>query len=370
MTKAVLGIIGGSGVYDLPGLENVREEHIKSPWGEPSGAAAHRRDLRPAGGLPAAPRQGPPALALRHQLSRQHRRAQARRRDRPRVALGLRLVQGGIAARHLRADRPVRRPHAQARVLVLRQGLRRACLDGASGVARACASTSPTPRWPRASRSSATAPTCAWKARSSPRYAESMTYKQLGYSVIGMTNMPEAKLAREAEICYATVAMVTDFDCWHPDHDAVTVQDIIKVLGAQCREGEEAGRAARAGFPARARAVPDRLRPRARHRADHRAGGARSGAVEEARRGGGAGAGEDRPNDSGRRLRVASARALLRPAWSAADDPRLACASQRISDLRRRCSTAPSCTIDHIHQAGLASFILKKSSTCELSSCS
>ena len=60
--------------------------------------------------------------------------------------------------------------------------------------------------------------------------AESLTYKQLGYSVIGMTNRPEAKLAREAELCYATVAMVTDFDCWHPDHDAVTVQDIIKVL--------------------------------------------------------------------------------------------------------------------------------------------
>jgi 5'-methylthioadenosine phosphorylase len=63
-------------------------------------------------------------------------------------------------------------------------------------------------------------------------YAESMTYKRLGYSVIGMTNMPEAKLAREAELCYATVAMVTDFDCWHPDHDAVTVQDIIEVLSA------------------------------------------------------------------------------------------------------------------------------------------
>jgi 5'-methylthioadenosine phosphorylase len=59
-----------------------------------------------------------------------------------------------------------------------------------------------------------------------------MTYQQLGYSVIGMTNMPEAKLAREAEICYASVAMVTDFDCWHPDHDAVTVQEIIKVLVA------------------------------------------------------------------------------------------------------------------------------------------
>ena len=62
--------------------------------------------------------------------------------------------------------------------------------------------------------------------------AETLTYKQQGYAVIGMTNMPEAKLAREAEICYATVAMVTDFDCWHPDHDAVTVQDIIKVLTA------------------------------------------------------------------------------------------------------------------------------------------
>src|SRR5260370_25033465 len=63
-------------------------------------------------------------------------------------------------------------------------------------------------------------------------YAESMTYKGLGYSVIGMTNMPEAKLAREAEVCYATVSMVTDFDCWHPDHDAVTVQDIIRVLNS------------------------------------------------------------------------------------------------------------------------------------------
>ena len=71
-------------------------------------------------------------------------------------------------------------------------------------------------------------------------YAESMTYKSLGYSVIGMTNMPEAKLAREAEICYATVAMVTDFDCWHPDHDAVTVQDIIRVLTRERRQGEGA----------------------------------------------------------------------------------------------------------------------------------
>ena len=60
--------------------------------------------------------------------------------------------------------------------------------------------------------------------------AESRLYRSWGCDVIGMTNMPEAKLAREAEICYATVAMVTDFDCWHPDHDNVTVDAIIKVL--------------------------------------------------------------------------------------------------------------------------------------------
>ena len=67
--------------------------------------------------------------------------------------------------------------------------------------------------------------------------AESELYRTWNCDVIGMTNMPEAKLAREAEICYATVAMVTDYDCWHPNHDAVTVEAIIKVLT------ENAGRA-------------------------------------------------------------------------------------------------------------------------------
>jgi 5'-methylthioadenosine phosphorylase len=60
--------------------------------------------------------------------------------------------------------------------------------------------------------------------------AESRLYRSWGCDVIGMTNMPEAKLAREAELCYATVAMVTDFDCWHPDHDHVTVEAVVKVL--------------------------------------------------------------------------------------------------------------------------------------------
>jgi 5'-methylthioadenosine phosphorylase len=86
--------------------------------------------------------------------------------------------------------------------------------------------------------------------------AESLTYKNLGYSVVGMTNLPEAKLAREAELCYATVAMVTDFDCWHPDHDAVTVQDIIRVLTANAEKAARlVGRLAR-DFPREHEACP------------------------------------------------------------------------------------------------------------------
>src|SRR5689334_22020266 len=60
--------------------------------------------------------------------------------------------------------------------------------------------------------------------------AESNVYRSWGMDVIGMTNLTEAKLAREAEICYVTIAMVTDYDCWHPDHDAVTVNQIIATL--------------------------------------------------------------------------------------------------------------------------------------------
>jgi len=81
--------------------------------------------------------------------------------------------------------------------------------------------------------------------------AESKLYRQWGCDVIGMTNMPEAKLAREAEMCYATVAMATDYDCWHPDHDAVTVDAVITVL----LENADKGRAL-------VKAVAPRLRDR------------------------------------------------------------------------------------------------------------
>jgi 5'-methylthioadenosine phosphorylase len=69
--------------------------------------------------------------------------------------------------------------------------------------------------------------------------AESEIYRKWECDVIGMTNMPEAKLAREAEICYTSVAMVTDFDCWHPNHDNVTVDAIIKVLTANAANAKK-----------------------------------------------------------------------------------------------------------------------------------
>ena len=74
---------------------------------------------------------------------------------------------------------------------------------------------------------------CTYLVMEGPQFstkAESELYRQWGCDVIGMTNMPEAKLAREAELCYATVAMVTDFDCWHPDHGHVTVEQVVRHL--------------------------------------------------------------------------------------------------------------------------------------------
>ena len=110
-----------------------------------------------------------------------------------------------------------------------------------------------------------------------------------------MTNMPEAKLAREAELCYATVAMVTDFDCWHPDHDHVTVEAVVKVLLENADQARDLVRAAVPALGRRARPLPVRLRPGAGQRHHHGDPHARSGSVGEAGCRGGAGAGRRYP---------------------------------------------------------------------------
>jgi 5'-methylthioadenosine phosphorylase len=79
--------------------------------------------------------------------------------------------------------------------------------------------------------------------------AESNLYRSWGADVVGMTNLQEAKLAREAEICYATVAMVTDYDCWHPDHDSVTVDQIVAVLHQNAENAAKVVRATIAALP-------------------------------------------------------------------------------------------------------------------------
>ena len=108
----------------------------------------------------------------------------------------------------------------------------------APGLRRALRAWRTTRRSRSARACTAAAPTCAWKGRSSRTLAESRLYRSWGVDVIGMTNLQEAKLAREAEICYATLALVTDYDCWHPEHDSVTVEMIVGNLLANAKTAQ------------------------------------------------------------------------------------------------------------------------------------
>ncbi|WP_298363155.1 S-methyl-5'-thioadenosine phosphorylase [uncultured Bradyrhizobium sp.] len=237
MSKAVLGIIGGSGIYDLPGLENVREEAIASPWGEPS-APLRRGDMA---GLPIVflPRHGPG-----HALSPSdiNYRANIDVLKRAGVTDLVALSACGSFKEELPpgtfvlVDQFVDRTHK-----------RESSFFGKGCVAHVSMAHPVSPLLVKHLATAAEAERIAFArggtylCMEGPQFsslAESLTYKAQGYSVIGMTNMPEAKLAREAEICYASVAMVTDFDCWHPAHDAVTVQDIIRVLNSNAEKAK------------------------------------------------------------------------------------------------------------------------------------
>ena len=231
MASAVLGIIGGSGIYDLPGLENVRDEASASPWGEASAPVRHGT----IAGLPIV-------FLPRH--DRGHRLSPSDINYRANIDA---LKRAGVtdlislsACGSFKEEMP---PGTFVMVdqFVDRTHRRESSFFGKGCVAHVSMAHPVSPRLRLQLAAAAEAEGIA-VARSGtyvciegPQFsslAESLTYKSLGYSVIGMTNMPEAKLAREAEICYASVAMVTDFDCWHPDHDAVTVQDIIRVLNS------------------------------------------------------------------------------------------------------------------------------------------
>jgi len=231
MTRAVLGIIGGSGIYDLPGLEDISDEAVKSPWGEPS-APLRRGTLA---GLPIVflPRHG-----KGHVLSPSDINYRANIDVLKRA--GVTDLVALSACGSFREELP---PGSFVLVdqFVDRTFRRESSFFGRGCVAHVSMAHPVSPllrvRVAAAARAEGIAVTDGgtYVCMEGPQFsslAESLAYKAQGFSVIGMTNMPEAKLAREAEICYASVAMVTDFDCWHPAHDAVTVQDIIRVLNS------------------------------------------------------------------------------------------------------------------------------------------
>jgi len=238
MAKAVLGIIGGSGIYDLPGLENVREEKVASPWGEPS-AAVRLGDIA---GLPVA-------FMPRHDKG--HRLSPSDINYRANIDVLKRVGVTDLIS--LSACGSFKEELPPGTFVLIDQFVDRTYKRESSFFGKGCVAhvsmahpVSPRLRIHLAAAAEvegiAVARGGTYVCMEGPQFstlAESLTYKQAGYSVIGMTNMPEAKLAREAEICYATVAMVTDFDCWHPDHDAVTVQDIIKVLLANAEKAKK-----------------------------------------------------------------------------------------------------------------------------------
>jgi 5'-methylthioadenosine phosphorylase len=248
MTKSILGIIGGSGIYDLPGLEKVREERIGSPWGEPSGALR----IGEIAGLPVV-------FLSRHDKG--HRISPSDINYRANIDVLKRAgVTDLVSLSACGSFKEELAPGAFVLVdqFVDRTHLRQTSFFGTGCVAHVSMAHPVSPRLRIHLAAAAAAENIAvvrdgtYVCIEGPQFsslAESQTYRQLGYSVIGMTNLPEAKLAREAEICYATVAMVTDFDCWHPDHDAVTVQDVIRVLTANVDRAKRlVGRLAR-DFP-------------------------------------------------------------------------------------------------------------------------
>ncbi len=227
----LVGVIGGSGVYDIDGLADVRWVEVASPFGTPSDALMH-------GTLDGQPLVFLPRHGRGHRLSPTDVDYRANIDALKRA--GVTDVISVSAVGSLREDL------APGTFVIVDQFIDRTfarakSFFGAGFVAHVSMAH---PVCGRLGDHVAAAAAEAgieavrggtYLVMEGPQFstlAESELYRAWGCDVIGMTNMPEAKLAREAEMCYATIAMVTDYDCWHPDHDAVTVESVIAVLRA------------------------------------------------------------------------------------------------------------------------------------------
>jgi 5'-methylthioadenosine phosphorylase len=237
MSTTVLGIIGGSGLYDFPGLEKLAWREVNTPWGAPSDALLFAE----LDGLPIRflPRHGrghkipPSAINFRANIDALKR-------------AGVTDLISVSACGSLKEQYP---PGHFVIVdqFVDRTRLREASFFGPGCVAHVSMADPVSPLLADALEAAAKANAIpctrggTYVVIEGPQFstrAESNLYRSWGCDVIGMTNMPEAKLAREAEICYATLAMVTDYDCWHAEHGEVDVALVLKVLRASVNQAQ------------------------------------------------------------------------------------------------------------------------------------
>jgi 5'-methylthioadenosine phosphorylase len=246
--KPKIGIIGGSGLYAMPGFEAQQEVAISSPWGEPS-------DKYVVGNLAGKE----VAFLARH--GRGHRIMPSELNFRANIygfkSLGVeRIISlsavGSLKEEHRPLDFVIPDQffdRTRGRVstffgdgLVAHVSFADPVCPQLSGVVFNACQAEPVNAKNGGTYLCMEGPAFSTKA-------ESNVYRSWGMDVIGMTNLQEAKLAREAEICYVTVAMVTDYDCWHPDHDAVTVTDIIANLMKNAANAAKVVTAAVAAMP-------------------------------------------------------------------------------------------------------------------------
>ncbi|MDE2230140.1 MAG: S-methyl-5'-thioadenosine phosphorylase [Alphaproteobacteria bacterium] len=229
MTSRVIGIIGGSGLYQIEGMTGVTWRRIKSPFGSPSDALCFGK-------------LGDVALVFLPRHGRGHPIPPSEINYRANIDV---LKRAGVTDLiSLSAVGSFRENLPPGSFVLADQFIDRTFARNKSFFGTGCVAhvSMAHPVCARLGRHLAEAGTAAeialirggtylvMEGSQFSTLAESRLYRQWGCDVIGMTNMPEAKLAREAEICYATVAMVTDFDCWHPDHDHVTVDMIVGTL--------------------------------------------------------------------------------------------------------------------------------------------
>jgi len=238
MTKTVFGIIGGSGLYGLPGLANRRSEWVETPWGKPS----DELQFGEIDGLPLVflPRHG-----------RGHKVPPSNINFRANIdALKRAGVTDLVSISACGSFREVLSPGTFVLVdqFIDRTFAREKSFFGPGCVAHVSMADPVSPALADQIEAALKAEGVRYRrggtylVMEGPQFstrAESELYRSWGCDVIGMTNMPEAKLAREAEICYATVAMVTDYDCWHDDHTDVDVPEVIRILTANAEAAKK-----------------------------------------------------------------------------------------------------------------------------------